>query len=652
MGETSDGESSDGTINKNKTKINFDNLSNTNSIIESILKSDEMKKFATKVVQNKYIATTQINEELNADLNAANFKQLLKIPSRSEISANIIDKNLTFNFLYVKNSKQKSYSFGIPLSKNRFDECVSPTNTNKTSVIESTPTGNTSNDHVAATGNVNNTNNEPHGTNGATQSASSQNSKNSSGMVDDTVNATDDNELSNFTQLEYNETNFELIKNKLETTTNENAELKRMYAEMSNKVSVLEAKMNEICTSPQRKIRKRNYNNENDDEMELDADEIASQQHIFIKPNAIDIRAKKNNNNNNKAQSTGPATTNESNNASTNNVGEHNFNETTKNNNIKRTKTVPPIVVYDQNQKRMAERIENLLNCGKKEYYFVRVNKNKYRIILGNLVHFDKVVAHLREIGIRFHTYTPIERKPIYVILKYVPNCYDEAEIRESLMREYKLTPAKLTPFVTGYMREQQIDSSMWRAQFNPGTDKKKILEIDTIGNQKGIVVEEMKHNTVTQCRNCWRFEHSFSNCSYVKRCYQCDKIHEEGECALDADPALLPWCVNCRSNNHNAQSKDCEVYQRILERKKVKKPARNDTITTKIAPRVNVMSSPSSYAGQLKTNRRRNPTQALNNDNIVAPLMQFMQQQQEMFNNFFKQLAPLIGNGNTNGKH
>lgn len=187
MGESSDGESTDGSIIKNTIKVNFDNLSNTKTITELILKSDQMKKFAIKVTQNKYTVTTELNEELNTEFSAAEFKHLLKIPSRSEISATVIDKKLQIDFVYAKKSKNKSYSISIPLSKKLLDECLSNSNTNKTIVISTPAECNTQNQHVAAPNSMNNTNNESNGTSSATQTTSSQNSGNLNSVVNATV---------------------------------------------------------------------------------------------------------------------------------------------------------------------------------------------------------------------------------------------------------------------------------------------------------------------------------------------------------------------------------------------------------------------------------------------------------------------------------
>lgn len=83
-------------------------------------------------------------------------------------------------------------------------------------------------------------------------------------------------------------------------------------------------------------------------------------------------------------------------------------------------KKIPPIVVFDNDQKRMSERIASRQICKQGEFYFVRVNKSKYRIHVNTLLQYDKVLELLSEFQIKYHTYTPSERKEIHVLYKYM----------------------------------------------------------------------------------------------------------------------------------------------------------------------------------------------------------------------------------------
>lgn len=181
----------------------------------------------------------------------------------------------------------------------------------------------------------------------------------------------------------------------------------------------------------------------------------------------------------------------------------------------KREKNVPPIVVFDTDQKRMIERILHRNICTNTDCHFVRVNKSKYRIQVNTLQQYDAVLNLLSEVGIKYHTYTPTERKEIHVLLKRIPLCYDGADILHYLKNDHGLKPIRLTNFATKHMIESGVQSPIWHASFDPKTDKKRIFEIKHIGNLYGIVVEQLKNKSLTQCRRCWRFEHTQSNCTY-----------------------------------------------------------------------------------------------------------------------------------------
>lgn len=320
-------------------------------------------------------------------------------------------------------------------------------------------------------------------------------------------------------------------------------------------------------------------------------------------------------------------------------------------NTAKRDKNIPPIVVHDSDQKRMNERIISRKICSRNEFHFTRVNKSKYRIHVGSLEQYDAVIAVLNEFGIKFHTYTPPERKTIHVLLKHVPTCYDEADIMTCLKDDYQLIPIKLTKFVTKQMLEKNIKSTMWHASFDPKTDKSRIYQIKHIGNQFGIVVEDMKNKSLTQCRRCWRYEHTQSNCSYDERCNKCLTVpyHGSGQCALDLNASLKPSCVNCRSESHAATSKECPVYQRILERKNTPGNKQTPTQTKPSASANKQYSSTAPNVSFAKVLQNNKPTRPKQSDKTIDPaLIDIFKQlaiQQTQMNNLLMQIAPQLAN-------
>lgn len=294
--------------------------------------------------------------------------------------------------------------------------------------------------------------------------------------------------------------------------------------------------------------------------------------------------------------------------------------------------------------------------CARNEYHFVRVNKSKYRIIVSNINQYDTVIQLLREMGIKYHTYTPPERKPIHVLFENVPTCYNEDEILEFLSQDHGLFPIKLTKFVTKYMLENGIQSTIWHASFDPKTDKSCIFSVKHIGNQYGIAVEAIKNKSITQCRRCWRFEHTQTNCTYDTRCPNCLLSHTNGNCALDKNGALKLACVNCKSESHSATAKECPVYARILERRnntgnkpnKQAKPA--PTTDRPNNPMQHNSNRNGTYANVLRPNFQQNQHQPKPNNDDLRDLMKELASQQIQLNKMLMNLAPRLLGTNANG--
>lgn len=318
----------------------------------------------------------------------------------------------------------------------------------------------------------------------------------------------------------------------------------------------------------------------------------------------------------------------------------------------KQYKNVPPIIVFDTNQKRMNERILQRKVCSSAKYHFVRVNKSKYRIQASTLEQYDAILELLTEVSIKYHTYTPSERKPIHVLIKHIPICYDESDILHHLKEDFGVSPIRLTTFVTKYMSENNIQTPIWHASFDPKTDKKKIFTIKRIGNFHGISIEELKNKSITQCRRCWRFEHTQSNCTYDIRCNNCLENHITGSCSLDSNAALKPSCVNCKSQSHSVTSRDCPVYQRILERKN--SPGNKKTKNTIPAPfgtsNLPHTNPNASFASTVRGNQKqtRTSTQITTNNSEIMDILKQMAAQQAQMTNLFMKIAPQLVRGNS----
>lgn len=655
MAESSDGEPSDddkkaelngtNSVKFNNTKRRFENLENEEHISEVIKESVAFMKFCYNL--SKGWGPSACINDMNIECASDEFKKQLNIPSKTDIviNGNMINNKISavqLAFNYKTNKSDKKKKVIIPLSILGVETAYSKY-TKKFNIIESSDSDATEQTDAILSANKANASKNMQIPNGIFPP--DHHSTDASTIQSDTT-TNEFSDVSEINEMAFNEQNFTKIKTLLLKCVNENKSLHTVQNDLTKKIGDLEAKLNELLQqntnkSPARKRAQRTenvsqlklQNVKNNLSMDIDDTDLTYTDNSQINSNNATHKNSENNATTSQLNDMNETTTNTQSAARTSGNATHKLN-----------RRVPPIVVLDNNQKRMQERIETTLNCNKNDFYFTRVNKSKYRIFLNSLEHYDKLINYLKELDIRFHTYTPPERKSIHVIIKHVPNCYDENEIRLSLNETYGLKPTKLTKYMTGYMREKNIESSMWHAQFDPQTDKKIIFSIKCIGNQKGISVENILNRNITQCTQCWRYEHTKTNCSYMRRCYRCDEQHDEGKCKLDDNPSLKPWCVNCHSDTHNAISKECEIYKKILERKKNSKSnnENNKRNTNVPAP----TTAGTSYANTIK----KNSNQTVQNTNSLTPILntmkQMMQHQQQMMNEFTKFIENNVSNG------
>ncbi|KAL4090606.1 hypothetical protein QTP88_025405 [Uroleucon formosanum] len=83
------------------------------------------------------------------------------------------------------------------------------------------------------------------------------------------------------------------------------------------------------------------------------------------------------------------------------------------------------------------------------------------------------------------------------------------------------------------------------------------------------ITVENRKtDNSIPQCQNCQRFNHTKNFCKLPPKCVKCPEQHHYSECTKDRNSP--PTCVNC-NENHPANYKGCKIYKQIKNHSKAK---------------------------------------------------------------------------------
>lgn len=229
-----------------------------------------------------------------------------------------------------------------------------------------------------------------------------------------------------------------------------------------------------------------------------------------------------------------------------------------------RSALIPPIVVEDnENRKQIWEAVKKITD----KVTFSPINSKRYRIcVTDNLENYQKVLELVKSAGLKGNTYTPKEFKPISLLvrnLEYVD--VDETKIKEEFAK-IGVVVLKAVQWSTKMMASK--NKFFWLVQFHPKTDLAKLKEKRLMMNVAVRYEPPTNKLKIMQCGNCKHFEHAKSSCFNEFRCIKCPEKHEPGACELPE--SSKPYCCNCMKYDHAANSPNCPVYVRLLNRRKI----------------------------------------------------------------------------------
>lgn len=297
------------------------------------------------------------------------------------------------------------------------------------------------------------------------------------------------------------------------------------------------------------------------------------------------------------------------------------------NDKVKRTNKIPPIDVWTETQ----QSTQLLIRCKMPRYscVFVKINKSKLRIIPKTADIRNKLLVLLDERKINYNTYTPSDEKMVNVLLKGTEISNDEL-IENALVR-HGITPHRIQPYVTGYMRKNGINSNIWQVVLKPNTDTSEIFKIKYIC-EWSVKWEMMRKHTLTQCRRCQRFNHSSSNCRLPYRCVKCVNNHLPGMCELDnTQNKASPKCVNCNGKHTANNAALCPAFQREIEiREKRKQPKKTNTHTKAKQTVKSAVTTNASYADTVKATTSNQTNKKSQQPNETSDIMRMLQDSQQ----------------------
>lgn len=148
-------------------------------------------------------------------------------------------------------------------------------------------------------------------------------------------------------------------------------------------------------------------------------------------------------------------------------------------------------------------------------------------------------------------------------IIRMVDTFFSEDCLKKSIISEKTVLEVKR-------MKRKVFNSEKKEYEY---VDRQMII-VTFLGNQipKDVVINLVRFEVepyihpVVQCFNCLRYGHTASQCKGKSRCKKCTEEHnEENSCV-----ASSPYCAYCKCDSHSSISKDCPMYKRQYNIKKV----------------------------------------------------------------------------------
>lgn len=193
----------------------------------------------------------------------------------------------------------------------------------------------------------------------------------------------------------------------------------------------------------------------------------------------------------------------------------------------------------------------------------VRCQFNKTVIKTKSKEDFNKTKEFLQAKKYAFFSHTPIDDKPLHMVLKGLPPKTSVEDISAELtQKEFKVLKMKL--FGKKNSEEGGLDTpTVMSVIFDKGTDIKKVMAVNRLYYSVVSWEKYINKSQVTQCYKCLKFGHISVNCNRIQVCLNCAGNHTVKDCVNET-----PKCSNCKKA-HPANSKECEFYQRSASRNK-----------------------------------------------------------------------------------
>lgn len=237
---------------------------------------------------------------------------------------------------------------------------------------------------------------------------------------------------------------------------------------------------------------------------------------------------------------------------------------------------MPPIVVYNLNQKIFRNTLKDFNSLDYRVTHGANANRN---IIKTNDAEtYNNIRTVLNRNNSKYFTFTDKNDRGFNLLIKYVPCDFD----KEDILQEFnELNLSEYVDKIVPLQENNKERLNYYILKLKPGSSIKTFENVKRLFNAS-VVIEKFNRTDLVQCFRCQRPGHVSFNCSMIPRCVKCSLSHPKGECLIVTNNnnrnELL--CALCKTKGHPANYRGCPVLRKLLEEKiKSKSIERNNKL-------------------------------------------------------------------------
>jgi hypothetical protein len=218
---------------------------------------------------------------------------------------------------------------------------------------------------------------------------------------------------------------------------------------------------------------------------------------------------------------------------------------------------------------------DNLAVVVSKENYHTKTLTNNTVMVFPHKPEiYRRLISHLRENKIIYHTYQLKQERAYRVVIRDVHSSVPPQEIMDEINAKGHL----VRNIINVRHRVTKEPLPLFFVDLEPRENNKEIYDLQYLHNTKIRVEPPRTKREIVQCTRCQEYGHSKSYCNKPYYCVKCGQQHDSKTCTKTHDtPATCALC----QGNHPANYKGCTVYKELVN-------ARNKRIPRQPTPQTN----------------------------------------------------------------